>query len=129
MTNPVGKNIRKIRSVKGLSQSAFGELFDVSRSNIAAYEESRAMPKLDLVGRMAKHFHIDLESMLTKELTVNAISNFKELSVDGSSPSALPVERNVLAEKKIERVLSQVQKMEKELERLKKDLNELKGLV
>ncbi|MCI5056343.1 MAG: helix-turn-helix domain-containing protein [Flavobacteriales bacterium] len=72
-----GKNIRKIRGFKGLSQAAFAEIFDVNRSNIGAYEEGRAEPKIDLIIEIAKYFSISLEDMVGKELTINDISSFK----------------------------------------------------
>lgn len=37
----VGRNIKKIRSVKGLSQQAFAYLFSLTRGNISSYEELR----------------------------------------------------------------------------------------
>ena len=42
-----GANIKKIRSIKKLSQSAFADLFSLTRSSVAAYEEGRAEPKYD----------------------------------------------------------------------------------
>ena len=45
----IGKNIKKIRSVKKLSQSAFADIFGLKRTSIGAYEEGRAEPKIDKV--------------------------------------------------------------------------------
>ncbi|MTI32320.1 helix-turn-helix domain-containing protein, partial [Xanthovirga aplysinae] len=45
----IGKNIRKIRSVKKLSQAAFAQLFDLGRATVGAYEEGRAEPKIDTI--------------------------------------------------------------------------------
>lgn len=72
----IGKNIRKIRTVKGLSQAAFAEIFDIKRANIGAYEEGRAEPKVDLTTRIANHFSLPLEALLTREITVNELSGF-----------------------------------------------------
>lgn len=72
----IGKNIRKIRITKGLSQTAFANLFDITRASVGAYEEGRAEPKTDVVIKMAKHFSISLEDFLTKEVTVNDLNNF-----------------------------------------------------
>ena len=44
-----GKNIRKIRSVKTLSQQAFAELFDLKRGTLGAYEEGRSEPKIETI--------------------------------------------------------------------------------
>lgn len=72
----IGKNIRKIRSIKKLSQSEFAELFDLKRASIGSYEEGRAEPKMDVIIRIARHFNISLDDLLTKELTVNQLYNF-----------------------------------------------------
>jgi len=73
----IGKNIKKIRSVKKLNQSQFAELFNISRASVGSYEEGRAEPKIDKILEIAKYFSIDLNLLLQKELTVNEISGFK----------------------------------------------------
>ncbi len=72
----IGKNIRKIRSVKQLSQQAFADLFGVSRASVGSYEEGRADPKIDTIIAIANYFSITLEEFLTKELTVNDLYHF-----------------------------------------------------
>ena len=72
----IGTNIKKIRRVKGLSQTAFANLFGLTRANIGSYEEQRAEPKLDVILKIAKHYKIEIGKLVTKELTVNEISNF-----------------------------------------------------
>ncbi|MEN8137167.1 MAG: helix-turn-helix transcriptional regulator [Bacteroidota bacterium] len=73
----IGKNIRKIRTVKQLNQSQFAELFGLSRASIGSYEEGRAEPKIDKIIDIAKYFSIELDLILEKELSVNEISGFK----------------------------------------------------
>ncbi len=80
----IGKNIRKIRTVKKLSQAAFAELFDLARPSVGAYEEGRAEPKLDTVIQIANHFGISVDSLLTKELTINDLYNFN-IHVEGGA--------------------------------------------
>lgn len=72
-----GNNIKKIRSLKKLSQSQFAELFGLSRASIGSYEEGRAEPKIDKIIEIANYFSINLETLLKKELSVNEISGFK----------------------------------------------------
>lgn len=71
-----GKNLKKIRKVKKLSQTGFADLFDMSRASVGAYEEERAEPRIDTIVTVAKYFSIPLEELLTKDLTVNDIYNF-----------------------------------------------------
>ena len=72
----IGKNIRKIRHVKKLTQTAFAELFDIKRASIGAYEEGRAEPKVDTISSIANYFSISLDKFINKELTVNDLYGF-----------------------------------------------------
>jgi transcriptional regulator with XRE-family HTH domain len=71
-----GSNIKKIRTTKGLSQQAFGELFDLTRGNISSYEENRAEPRIETVVKIANYFSIPLDHFITRNLTVNEILKF-----------------------------------------------------
>ncbi|WP_209388857.1 helix-turn-helix domain-containing protein [Chryseobacterium sp. RR2-3-20] len=66
-----GTNIKKIRHVKGLSQKAFGDLFELNRGVISAYEEGRAEPKIETLLKVAHYFNLDIDDFLTKPLQVN----------------------------------------------------------
>lgn len=72
----VGKNIKKIRSVKNLNQTQFAELFDLKRASIGAYEEGRAEPKIATLIEIAKKFGISVDELLNKELSVNDLFHF-----------------------------------------------------
>lgn len=72
----IGKNVRKIRTVKKLSQAAFAEIFNLARPSVGAYEEERSEPKLETVIQIANYFGISIDSLLTKELTINDLYNF-----------------------------------------------------
>ena len=78
MITMFGKNLKKIRSVHGMSQQEFSELFDLKRATLGAYEEARSNPKLETVIKIANHFSIGIEELLTKELTVNRLLRFNE---------------------------------------------------
>lgn len=71
-----GKNIKKIRGVKGLSQQSFADLFSLKRATLGAYEEGRSEPKIDTIIRVANHFSISIGDILTKEITVNQLLSF-----------------------------------------------------
>lgn len=74
-----GKNIKKIRSIKKMSQSVFAEQFNLTRASIGAYEEGRAEAKIDTIINIANFFGISLDALLTKELTINEIYHFNVL--------------------------------------------------
>jgi transcriptional regulator with XRE-family HTH domain len=67
------KNIKKIRLIKKLSQTALAEIFGIKRSSIGAYEEGRAEPKLEMIIRIANYFSISVDSLVNSELTVNEL--------------------------------------------------------
>lgn len=72
----IGKNIKKIRNVKGLSQQAFADLFGLTRGNISSYEEFRADPKIEVVARIANYFSIPLADFIEKDLSVNELLHY-----------------------------------------------------
>ncbi len=89
----VGKNIRKLRTVKKLSQAAFAELFGLARPSVGAYEEGRSEPKMETLIQIAQHFGLSVDLLLTKELTVNELYNFdifRENAPTAAAPSAPP---------------------------------------
>lgn len=72
----VGKNIKKIRNVKGLSQQAFADLFQLTRGNISSYEELRAEPKIEVLLKIANYFGIPLTDFIEKDLSVNELLHY-----------------------------------------------------
>lgn len=71
-----GKNIRKIRTIKKLSQSSFADIFELKRASVGAYEEGRSEAKIDTIIQIAKYFSLTIEQLVAKELTVNDITHF-----------------------------------------------------
>lgn len=76
----IGKNIKKIRTVRKLSQQQFSELFSLSRTSVGAYEEERAEPKVDTLIQIANYFGLSVDVLLTKELSVNDLYNIDVLN-------------------------------------------------
>lgn len=75
----LNKNIKKIRSLRGLSQSDFANIFGLTRANIGSYEEGRAQPKMEVVVKMAAHFKLSLDDFVNRELSVNDLLKFQDL--------------------------------------------------
>ncbi len=75
----IGKNIKKIRTVKKLSQASFAKLFNLARPSIGAYEEGRAEPKIETIMEIANYFNLSIDSVLTKDLTINDLYRFDSL--------------------------------------------------
>lgn len=72
----IGKNIKKTRNIRGLSQQAFADLFGLTRGNISSYEESRAEPKIEVIIKIANYFGIPLSDFIEKELSVNELLHY-----------------------------------------------------
>ncbi|EFK37430.1 DNA-binding transcriptional repressor PuuR [Chryseobacterium gleum] len=98
-----GTNIKKIRQVKGLSQKAFADLFDLNRGVISSYEEGRAEPKIETILKVASHFNLNLDQLLTEILPVNQLASvsdidqlmlFPELAIQNSKEIQLKTEEN-----------------------------------
>lgn len=83
-----GKNIKKIRSVKHMSQLDFAALFDLKRGTLGAYEEGRSEPKIDTIIKVSQYFNVSTDQLLTGELTVNQLLNFSNDLHDGISQKA-----------------------------------------
>lgn len=91
----IGNNIKKLRKVKGLSQQAFADLFNLTRGNISSYEEFRAEPRIEVILQIAKYFSIPIAELLEKQLTVNEILNFedyfeKSIPLDSKNLTEIP---------------------------------------
>ena len=93
-----GKNIRKIRTLKKISQAEFADIFQLTRASIGAYEEGRAEAKVDTIVGIAKYFSISVDSLLCKELTINEISHFNILGEELLKPikNEIPIENKYL---------------------------------
>jgi len=76
----IGKNIKKIRTVRKLSQQQFSALFNLSRTSVGAYEEERAEPKIETLIQIAHYFGLSIDVLLTKELSVNDLYNIDVLN-------------------------------------------------
>ncbi|MFE6685135.1 helix-turn-helix transcriptional regulator [Streptomyces sp. NPDC057743] len=60
-------SVRKLRSLRGLSQGQLGTALGVSRQTINAIETERYTPSLPLALSMAKFFEVSVEEMFHVE--------------------------------------------------------------
>ncbi len=86
----IGINIKKIRTVKKLTQEEFAELFNLKRSAVGSYEEGRAEPKIDKIIEIAEYFNLTVDQLVKKKLTVNEISNFNPSKFFYRQPVEVP---------------------------------------
>lgn len=113
-----GKNIRKIRTAKKISQTAFADLFMLKRGSIGAYEEGRAEAKIDTIIEIAEYFQLTLDQLLRKELTINEIYHIQERSqkLRQSTSNNLHRENTNLLEKVVEKYPKDIEMLVKLLD-------------
>jgi len=93
-----GKNIKKIRTAKKISQTAFADLFNIKRGSVGAYEEGRAEAKIDTIIEIATYYKLTIEQLICKELTFNEIyhidaikQKFEISNADNDSAISIPL--------------------------------------
>lgn len=110
-----GRNIRKIRNAKKISQTTFADLFNLKRGSISAYEEGRAEAKIDTIIEIADYFQLTLDQLLKKELTINEIYHIHERSrkLQQTKKQNLVEENSNLLEKVVEKYPADIEMLVK----------------
>lgn len=60
----LGRNVRKLREAKGLSQDAFADLADIHRTYVSDIERATRNPTISIVEKIAKAFGVSMGSLL-----------------------------------------------------------------
>jgi len=79
----IGKNIKKIREEKGLTQQSIADLIAMHRSNYSRVETGDRDLSIDAIGKIAKYFN----------MTIDQLVNF-----DGNIPQEVTIEDKTLLE-------------------------------
>lgn len=74
--NFLSKNIKHLRSLKGLTQEQFAEKLKISRSRISSYEENRAMPSIEFLIELSDFFDISIDFLAKNDLSKATDANF-----------------------------------------------------
>ena len=80
----VGLNIKYLRKSKGLTQEELAKNVGVTRAVIGSYEESRAVPKLNVLTDLAYFFKISLDELVKLKLWENPES-MQHSSISGDN--------------------------------------------
>lgn len=73
-------NIRLLRGRAGLTQQAMAEKLIISRSRLAKYEDGRSEPPHDVLYRMAKHFQVSIDLLISYKLSGKVLDNLRDLA-------------------------------------------------
>lgn len=60
----VGKNIKKIREQRGMTQQQIADLIHMHRSNYSKIESGLREPSIEALNKIAKHFGITLDELV-----------------------------------------------------------------
>ncbi len=64
---PIGKNIKKIREEKGLTQQAIADLIAMHRSNYSRVETGDRDLSIEAIGKIAKFFNMSIDDLVNFE--------------------------------------------------------------
>ena len=70
----LGRNIKRLRRLSGLSQAEFAASLQTSQSQISAYETGRRLPPTSLLIRIAEEFQVSYDWLFTGE--INPVKSF-----------------------------------------------------
>lgn len=77
--NILSKNIKHLRTLKGLTQEQFAQELSVSRSRISSYEENRAVPPIEFLIILADFFEVSIDILVKNDLSSATDINFMKV--------------------------------------------------
>ena len=60
----IGRRMRALRTDKGLSQAALGQMLSVSQDPVALWEKSKSVPPVDIVIMLSRIFEVSCDYLL-----------------------------------------------------------------
>jgi transcriptional regulator with XRE-family HTH domain len=75
----ISKNIRHLRSLKGITQEVLADDLSVTRSRISSYEEGRSAPTIDTLIQLSNYFKLPIDILLRNDLTKATDSSFIDI--------------------------------------------------
>ena len=60
----VGKNIKKVREEKGLTQDALAEQLSVTRQAVSNWENEKTQPDIEMLDQIAQTLGVDIERLI-----------------------------------------------------------------
>jgi HTH-type transcriptional regulator/antitoxin PezA len=66
--NYISENISYLFKKEDISQDEFGEIFDVGKGLISNYINKRALPKIETIQKICKHYSITIDEFVNHKL-------------------------------------------------------------
>lgn len=88
MKNLFAANVKYLRNKRGISQQALANEFNLSRGQVASYEDGRAEPNLSTLMSIATYFRIPIDALIRHDITTTKEDLFIDI---GNSRVLFPV--------------------------------------
>lgn len=76
----IAKNLRHLRTLKGLTQEYLAEDLKVTRARIGSYEEGRSYPTIDFLIQISDYFKLPIDILVRQDLSKSKDASFIELN-------------------------------------------------
>lgn len=93
----IGKNIKKLRKSKNLTQEEFGKLFGIVKSTVSMYESGKSTPDDELKKKIANYFDVTLDYLM-------GVSNIKNPYKEENSLNYIKLDVKDLPEEAIKQI-------------------------
>jgi transcriptional regulator with XRE-family HTH domain len=99
-TQLISKNIRHLRTLRGLTQEQLADELNVSRSRIGSYEEGRSEPPIHMLLKLGEYYGLPVDVLIKNDLTKSTDGGFIDIgnqrvlfpiTVDGSGQDLIEV--------------------------------------
>ncbi|MEZ4774312.1 MAG: LexA family transcriptional regulator [Bacteroidia bacterium] len=93
----IGKNLKYLRKMKGLTQQELANHLAIRRSSIGAYEECRATPKYETLERISDFFNVSIDLLVKEDISglseeeMHSYPGQGQVDIEGKSLRVLPI--------------------------------------
>ncbi len=60
----ISKNLKRLRSEKGITQEQLAEMLFISRQSVSSWENDRTQPDIEMLGKLSEVFGVSLEELI-----------------------------------------------------------------
>ena len=68
----IGKNVKRLRQNKGITQEQLGEMLGISSQAVSKWENGSALPDITVLPKLADYFGISIDELMG--YTLNALT-------------------------------------------------------
>lgn len=73
------KNLKQLRTSRGMTQNSLAKILNISRSCIANYESEKRQPDHEMVKRIADYFNVSIDFLLGRSAVKMSVSSKDEM--------------------------------------------------